>query len=63
MCLSNDTEATNDAGIVDLSEDSEEVLIGLEFLRAFDKGLMVFRERVYLVPDPQTENQPQDGLI
>lgn len=55
VSLSNDPEATTVTGTVDLSEESEDVLIGMEFLRAFEKGLKVFRDRVFLVPDPPPE--------
>ena len=55
VSLSNDPEATAVQGIVDLSEESEDVLIGMEFLKAFEKGLKVFSDRVFLVPDPPPE--------
>ena len=58
VSLSNDPEATTVPGIVELSEESEEVLIGMEFLRAFEKGLKVFSDRVFLVPDPPPEVEP-----
>ena len=58
VSLSNDPEATAVPGIVDLSEESEEVLIGMQFLRAFEKGLKVFSDRVFLVPDPTPEIEP-----
>ena len=54
--LSNDSEAETVAGVVTLSEESEEVLIGMECLRAFGKGLKVFRDKVLLVPDPSPES-------
>ena len=56
VCLSNNPEAEIVPGTVILSEVSEEVLIGMEFLRAFDKGLKVFRDKVLLVPDPSLES-------
>ena len=42
-------------GIVQLSEESEEILIGMDFLRAFNKGLKIFRNKVVLVPDSPPE--------
>ena len=56
VCLSNKPGAETVSGIVNLSEESEDVLIGMEFLRAFDKGLKVFRDRVLLVPDPPSNS-------
>ena len=55
VSLTDDPEATPVVGIVDLSEESEKVLIGMDFLRAFKKGLKVYSDRVILVPDPPSE--------
>lgn len=54
--LGEDPDAKPVTGIVGLSEESEDVLIGMEFLRAFDKGLKVSREGVFLVPDPPSRD-------
>ena len=56
--LTGDLEATTVTGIVHLSEESEDVLIGMEFLREFERGLKVFRDKVCLVPEPSPESQP-----
>ena len=38
-------------GTIHLSA-SNETLIGMEFLRAFEKGLGIFKDSVILIPDP-----------
>ena len=58
MSLEGDIEAKPVAGIVHLSEESEDVLIDMEFLREFEIGLKVFRDKVCLVPEPSPEIQP-----
>lgn len=42
---------TTIVGTVHLSFSSEEILVGMEFLRKFDHGLGVFRESVFLLPE------------
>lgn len=49
--LSEDPDETPVRGTVHLSP-STEVLIGMEFLRAFGKGLGIFKDSVFLLPDP-----------
>ena len=38
-------------GTIHLSFSSEEILVGMEFLRKFEHGLGVFKESVFLLPD------------
>ena len=38
-------------GTIHLSFSSEEILVGMEFLRKFKRGLGVFRDTVFLLPD------------
>lgn len=38
-------------GTIHLSFSSEEILVGMEFLRKFEKGLGIFRHSVFLLPD------------
>lgn len=53
--LDRDASSLIVPGIVQSSEESEEVLIGMDFLRAFNKGLKIFKNKVVLVPDESPE--------
>lgn len=48
--LTDEPDAVSISGTVHLSR-STEILIGMEFLRSFDKGLGVFKNSVILIPD------------